>query len=72
MYAEVGVNSPTNSGSGDYTTVLATIKANFPKVFAVVVWCQGWALSLQGGEDAFMSDPAIITLSDVPAALLNR
>jgi beta-mannanase len=48
MYAEVGVNSPQSSGSGDYTTVLATIKANYPKIFAVVVWCQGWALPLQG------------------------
>jgi beta-mannanase len=75
MYAETGVHSPDNASVAQHTydssTILATIKANFPKVFAVVVWCQNYALPLQNGESAFMSDPAIITLSDVPAGLLK-
>jgi hypothetical protein len=33
MYAGFGVNSPQSSGSGDYTTVLATIKANYANIF---------------------------------------
>jgi len=72
MYAEVGVHSSDNSSvsqhSYDNSALLATIKANFPKIFAVVIFCQNYALPLQKGESAFMSDPAIITLSDVPAA----
>ena len=70
MYAEVGVHTSNNSSvsqhSYDNSTILATIKANFPKIFAVVIWCQNYALPLQQGESAFMSDPAVITLSDVP------
>jgi beta-mannanase len=70
MYAEVGVHSSDNSSvsqhSYDNSALLATIKANFPKIFAVVIFCQNYALPLQEGESAFMSDPAVITLSDVP------
>jgi beta-mannanase len=73
MYAEAGVHSPNNSHVSqqtyDSSTILATIKANFPKIFAVVIWCQNYALPRQLGESTFMSDPAIITLSDVPAAI---
>jgi len=75
MYAEVGVHSSDDSSvtqqTYDNSTILATIEANFPKIFAVVIWCQNYALPLQLGESAFMSDPAIVTLSDVPAAFLN-
>ncbi|MGC2462483.1 MAG: glycosyl hydrolase, partial [Steroidobacteraceae bacterium] len=68
MFAEAGVNGNGAAYSGNNSTMLATVKSSFPKAFAVMVWCQTWALMDQGGEDAFMSDPAIITLSDVPAA----
>jgi hypothetical protein len=75
MYAEVGVHSSNNSAVSqmtyDNSSILAAIKANFPKIFAVVPWCQNYALPLQLGENAFMSDPAVITLSDVPAAFVN-
>ncbi len=56
----------------DNSALLGIIKANFPKIFAVVPWCQNFALPLQLGESAFMSDPAIITLSDVPAAFSHQ
>lgn len=76
MYAEVGVHNSNNSIISqltyDNSSLLAIIKANFPKIFAVVPWCQNFALPLQLGESAFMSDPAVITLSDVPAAFLNQ
>jgi hypothetical protein len=71
MMAEVGVNSPTNSGNGDNGQLLATVKASFPKVFAVVVFCQGWALSQQAGAAAFMNDAAIVSLSDLPSGLVD-
>jgi mannan endo-1,4-beta-mannosidase len=76
MYAETGVHGPDNSDTAQQTydngTLLATIKANFPKVFAVVIWCQNYALPLQKGESAFMSDPAIITLGDLPAVAARK
>lgn len=72
MYAELGVHTSDNSAVTQHTydnsSVLATIKANYPKIFAAVIWCQNYALPLQNGEAAFMSDPAIVTLSDIPAA----
>ena len=75
MYAETGVHSFNNSAVSlltyENTSILATIKANFPKIFAVVIWCQNYALPLQLGEGAFMSDSAIITLSDIPASFTN-
>jgi hypothetical protein len=74
MYAEMGVDSPFTSGplhSGDYSVLLATIQAGFPKVFAAVVWCQTWALSEQSGAAAFMNNPAIISLSDLPSGLVD-
>jgi hypothetical protein len=76
MYAEAGVHSSNNSAislhSYDTSSILTTIKASFPKAFAVVVWCQNYALPLQEGESAFISDPAVITLSDVPTAFANE
>jgi hypothetical protein len=70
MYAEVGVHTSDNSAVSqqtyDNTAIIDTIKANFPKIFAVVIWCQNYALPLQQGESAYMSNPAIVTLSDLP------
>jgi hypothetical protein len=71
MYAETGAGSSDNSSivqqTFDNSTILTTIEANFPDVFAVVVWCQNYALPLQLGETTFMNDPAVITLSQVAA-----
>jgi beta-mannanase len=71
MFAESGPNGSGAAGGNNDTGVLDVIKSKFPKTFAVMIWCQGWALPKQDGESAFMTDPAIITLSDVPAALKN-
>ena len=72
MYAEVGAHGPDNSSivqqTYDNSTILATIEANFPDIFGVVIWCQNYALPLQLGESAFMSDPAVITLAQVATA----
>jgi len=76
MYAEVGVHSSDNNSVAQHTydnsALLATIKANFPKIFAVVIFCQNYALPLQKGESAFMSDPAIVTLSDLPGSVTTK
>jgi hypothetical protein len=74
IYAEVGVNSPQSSGSGDYTTVLATIKAKYPKSSpsSCGVRAGRCRCRLQGGESSFMNDPAIVTLSDVPASVTTK
>ena len=71
MFAEAGVNGGGAAWSGNNSTVLATIKNSFPKAFAVMIWCQTWALDDQSGEDTFMSDPALVTLSDVPSSFAN-
>jgi hypothetical protein len=65
-----GANPATNTVNED-TQVLNVIKSKFPKAFAVLIWCQGWALYNQNGESDVMTDPAIVTLSDVPAAFMN-
>jgi hypothetical protein len=72
FFFEAGVSgSPSvNSGNND-TGVLNVVESEFPKAFAVVIWCQTWALDSQNGESAVMRDPAIVTLSDVPAAFAN-
>jgi hypothetical protein len=72
MFAEAGVNGLGLPFTGNNSTVLSTIKSSFSKAFAVVVWCQTWALQDQAGEDAFMTDPAVVTLSDIPAAFANQ
>ncbi|HEY1726741.1 MAG TPA: glycosyl hydrolase [Steroidobacteraceae bacterium] len=75
MYAEAGVNNPNNSTISrrnfDNSDLLSTLKNKYPAVFALVIWCQNYALPVQLGESSFMSDPAIITLNDLtgtPAA----
>jgi hypothetical protein len=35
----------------------------------IVIWCQTQALSEQQGDEAFMTDSAILTLADLPASL---
>jgi hypothetical protein len=71
ILAESGVISASQppAYAGNNNTLLQTVKTNFPKVVGVVIWCQNWALSQQQGDEAFMSDPAVITLADLPANL---
>ena len=75
MLAETGVESPNNNAvapfSGDNSQLLATVKANFPKVIALVIFCQNWALSEQNGAAALMNDPATIAMSDLPSGLVD-
>jgi hypothetical protein len=72
LVAETGA-SPNASSippySFDNDSILNTIKSSFPKVIGVVVWCQNLALSQQQGDEAFMTDSAILTLADLPASL---
>jgi hypothetical protein len=75
MLGETGVESPNNNAvapnSGDNGQLLATVEANFPKVVAVVIWCQNWALSEQNGAAAYMNNPSTIALSDLPSGLVD-
>lgn len=68
--AESGVETPNNNDvatfSGDNSKLLATVKASFPKAFAVAIWCQHWGIPFQNGASAMMNDPAAITLGDLP------
>jgi mannan endo-1,4-beta-mannosidase len=75
IYAEVGGNNNNSNeapSSFDNSSILATIKTNFPKVVGVVFWGQNEGIAQQNGASTLMSDPAIITLSDIPAAMANR
>jgi mannan endo-1,4-beta-mannosidase len=73
ILAETGVLSSDNSNvtpyAGNTNDLLQLVKANFPKVVAVVVWCQNAALSEQQGDEAFMTDPAVLSLADMPSTL---
>jgi mannan endo-1,4-beta-mannosidase len=73
ILAEAGVNSANNSAvapySGDNSKLLAVVKANYPKVVAIVLWCQNYSLSEQQGDEEFMTDAATITRTDLPAGL---
>jgi len=74
IFAEVGGNSNTSAeglGSFDNSTILATVKAKFSKTVAIVYWCQTEGLAQQKGASTVLSDPAVITLSDLPAAFSN-
>jgi mannan endo-1,4-beta-mannosidase len=75
MLAESGVETANNSAlatfSGDNSQLLATVKSNFPKVFAIVLWCQNWGLPEQNGEAAFMNDSAMVSLGDLPSGLVD-
>ena len=71
IYAEMGAESAHQVAidSGNYDSLLQLIKTNFPKVVAVVVWCQNWSMSDQLGAPQFMSDPAIINRTKLPSGL---
>jgi mannan endo-1,4-beta-mannosidase len=75
MYAETGTHNSNNSAISLFTydneALLQAVKTVAPKAFAVVVFCQHWALSQQNGAAAFMNDPAVIALSDLPSGLVN-
>lgn len=69
IYAEVGATIPDNSKivpfSADNSLVLALVKKDFPKVVAVVFWCQNSGIPRQNGAAALLGDPAVINLSDL-------
>jgi len=69
IYAEVGPTIADNSKivpfSADNSLVLAVVKKDFPKVVAVVIWCQNSGLPRQKGAAELLSDPAVINLSDL-------
>jgi mannan endo-1,4-beta-mannosidase len=71
LLAESGVisSSPPPAYSGNTDDLLQVAKANFPKLVGIVIWCQTQALSEQQGDEAFMTDSAILTLADLPASL---
>jgi hypothetical protein len=71
IYAEVGPTISDNSKivpfSADNSRVLALVKRAFPKVVALVIWCQNSGIPKQNGAAALLSDPAVINLSDLAA-----
>jgi beta-mannanase len=71
LYAEVGVSSPSrpNNFVGDNSALLNTVLQHFPKVVGVMIFCQSWALPNQNGMSAFMNNPAIINLKDLPPGI---
>jgi hypothetical protein len=71
LYAEVGVASPSQPGSfvGDNSALLNTVLQHFPKVVGVMIFCQNWALPNQNGMSAFMNNPAIVNLKDLPPGI---
>jgi Glycosyl hydrolase family 26 len=74
FFGEVGSNSDDSAvvvDTFDNSKILAQVKANFPKVVGMLFWGLNQAIAKQNGASTLMSDPAIITLSDVPAAFLN-
>ena len=73
ILAETGVLSSDNSAvapfAGNTNNLLQLVKASFPKVVAMVVWCQNAALSEQQGAESFMTDSAVFNLADLAGAL---
>ena len=72
MVAETGENPNDGSVapySGNTDQLLNIVKANFPAVFAMVIWSQHQGISQQNGASAFMNDSAIINLTDLPPGL---
>jgi hypothetical protein len=47
------------------------VKANFPKVVAIVLFCQNWALNEQNGAATFMNDSAVVSMGDLPSGLVD-
>lgn len=70
IYSEMGAVEgpiPVPEYSGDTAAALATLISNFPQVVAAVVWPGTEALPAQNGMAAFMNNPKIINLADLPA-----
>jgi hypothetical protein len=67
MLGETGFYTGSGADfSKDYSALLQTIKSIMPKIAGVMVWCDNDALVNQNGVSAFMNDPAVVTLSDLP------
>jgi hypothetical protein len=71
IFAEVGGDSNNSAadiqpGQFNNSTIINTIKASFPKAVAVVFWCQNEGLNQQQGTGTVLSDPAVITLANLP------
>jgi hypothetical protein len=60
---------PVGIDTFDIDNILQVVKANYPDIVGIVIWCQTQALSQQQGDEAFMTDPAIINLADITATL---
>jgi hypothetical protein len=75
FFAEVGSN-PNDAAvvvdTVDNSTILDQVKVNFPKAVGMLFWCFNQGIPKQNGASTLMSDPAIITLSDVPTVFLNE
>ena len=71
MYTEVGIGGPSQQPtfSGDNSALLNTVLQNFPKVVGVMIFCQNFALPTQNGMSAFMNNPAIVNLKDLPPGI---
>ena len=67
MLGEFGYNGSLNSG--DIAPILQTVKTKFPKIIAMPCWCQSAAIYLMPDANTFMSDPAVINLSDLPKGI---
>jgi len=59
-------NAALSPGTYDNSIILNYVKANFPKVIAIVFWCQNMGLNVQNGTSTVMNDPAAGTLADLP------
>jgi hypothetical protein len=69
FFGEVGSNSNDGAVAAntfDNSTILAQVKANFPKVVGMLFWCLKQGIAKQNGASTLMSDPAIITLGTLP------
>lgn len=69
IYAEMGAMhgpSPAPEFGADSGAALDTLIANFPQVVAAVVWPRTEALPDQLGMSAFMNNPKIMNLADLP------
>ncbi len=69
MYAEMGAvkgNPLPAPFSGDTGLALQVVTDHYPQVVATVVWAATLALPMQLGMDAYMSNPKIVNLSDLP------
>jgi len=59
-------NSAITPNSYDNSIILNYVKANFPKVIAIMYWCQNMGLNIQNGTATVLNDPVAIPLSGLP------